>query len=330
MRPPPLCPHCGRDLVGAASPCGRCERDIPRGAWTRWPRTAGIVLVRVLLAMIPTAITVFLVMGIVRVGRGDESQFPLAARVFIVVGGGLVVGFMGCVSALLWLADRWDYQGSDGSHAWVQTVAGRVFEAEGSSLRVMPRAASVSSQPCALDALRAHPGARDADAIAAAVLAAWSRGELLLAAEQRDVWRRAAHWPRAPRPDSPGLCAQASHREVLVSLGACALDDEAGPFERALIRALADVALDDVDPTASYRSPAARAQRAWVRLDDAVTAALRRVGDRADAPTQPSHAADPGAVLAACAAKEGDAFVEEVRGAARLAVATRAFVEVVA
>ena len=115
MTPPRLCPHCGRDLVGAASPCGRCERDIARDAWTRWPRTAGIVLVRVLLALIPTAVTVFLVMGIVGVWRGDGSHFPLAVRVIFTVGGALVVGFMGCVSALLWLADRWDYRSPDGS-----------------------------------------------------------------------------------------------------------------------------------------------------------------------------------------------------------------------
>ncbi len=330
MRPPPLCPHCGCDLVGTTSPCGRCERDISRDAWTRWPRTAGIVLVRVLLAAIPTAVTAYLVMGIVGVWRGDGSHLPLAVRVIFTVGGALVAGFMGGVSALLWLADRWDYRGPDGSQVWVQTVAGRVFEAEGASQRLMPRAVSVSSLPCALDALRAHPGARDDDAIAAAVLGSWSRGELLLAVEQRDAWRRAAHWPRAPRRDSPGLCARTSHRELLVSLGARALADDAGPFERALVRALADVALDDVDLTAGYRSPAARVQRSWVRLDSAVTEALHRVGARADAPTQPAHAADPDAVLAACAAKEGDAFVEEVRGAARLAIATRELVEVVA
>jgi hypothetical protein len=322
MTPPPLCPHCGCDLVGVVSPCARCERDIPRDVWERWPRTLKIVALRVGLASIPTAITVYLALGVAHLWTVPDPGAALALRVLFTVGGALLVGFMGCLAAFLWLFDRWDYRGPDGTVAWVQTVVGRVFESGGTSHRVVTRTHALPVWTCTLRDLRAHPGARDDDALAAALLSAWTRDEIVIAVELRTAWHRDAHWPRAPRPDSPGLRADEPHRALLASVGERSTSSESNRFERAL-REVLRVDRYAIDPMASYRSPAVRAQQAWTRLDEAVSSALV-ADDAADAPTP--RATDPRAVLSACAAKEGDAFVDEVRAAVRLALATRASV----
>jgi len=194
--PPAICTGCFADRrAGDGVPCPTCDCSIEEVSWTPFPNGITAWIARGLLAVIPGALGVFMLVGGARLGFGPgDPSLPLAPRMaFAFVATAIGLAMLG-VTNLILLARRWDYRSRDGrGTGWVQTLLGRVFEAKGT----YDHASVVPAPPAArLDsAVLAEPWCSVPLGLTMTVLGMAARGAIVLHVVERRTLGRPPNWP---------------------------------------------------------------------------------------------------------------------------------------
>jgi hypothetical protein len=263
-----------------------------------------------LLAAIPAAIGGYMLVVAARIwfGARDPSFPPV-----LWVGCGLAAPAIGLpmagVANLILLARRWDYSSADGrAQGWVQTILGRVFEAEGTHRHVT----AVSAPPAAdrLDsAVLAEPWCGVALGLTMTVLGMAARGAVDLHIAERRHLRRPPNWPLCWGWLRARTVPEASAAEPIVEISAASVDREVRSLERDLYARLPPVELVEV-PAPHFRQAAAvlhagapmelRSLLVDVVADAADRGPLRDQAAHDTAPTSMTDATSAQRSLAAC------------------------------
>ncbi len=278
--PPALCPACLADQPAPSSaPCPSCGVAVQGVLWEPWPSGLRVWMLRGLLAAIPAGIAGILLAAVARLvfGVHDRSSSALG---WVAAGLGVTaIGlFMVGVTNLILLARRWDYRTPDGrTRGWVQTVLGRVFEAQGTHLHET----AVSSPPAdRLDsAVLAEPGTSVPRGLTMTVLGMAARGAVVLRVVEERHLRRPPSWALCLGWLRARTAPDVSRMDPSVEIAGTSVDREIRWLERDILERLPPASRIDA-PVPDYRQAAAVVHvGAPVSLHDLLTEVIEDVGN---------------------------------------------------